>query len=76
MIPRALLLDYSRALERIHEGTIHNDTIAAWEIWKERNARCFRSATTLSAQLLATIKHTADQWVVAGARNLGRLMRE
>jgi hypothetical protein len=38
-------------------------TLVAWELWKERNARCYRGATTQLPQLLAMIKHEAEQWV-------------
>jgi predicted negative regulator of RcsB-dependent stress response len=37
--------------------------LVAWELWKERNARCFRGAATQLHQLLAVIKHKAEQWV-------------
>jgi hypothetical protein len=50
--------------------------LVAWEIWKERNARCFQSAPSTTSQLLSTIKHTADQWIEAGACKLGCLVRE
>ena len=50
--------------------------LAAWEIWKEQNARCFRSASSTCSQLLSTIKHTADLWIEAGVRNLSCLIRE
>jgi hypothetical protein len=48
--------------------------LVAWELWKERNARCFRGANTQVPQFLATLKHEADLWVQAGARNLGCLL--
>lgn len=50
--------------------------IVTWEIWKERNARCFRNAETTVLGLLQTIKRTADDWIEAGARKLSCLLRE
>jgi hypothetical protein len=50
--------------------------LVAWEIWKERNARCFRDAPSTNSQLLSTIKHTSDQWIEARARKLGCLVCE
>jgi hypothetical protein len=48
--------------------------LIAWELWKERNARCFRGASTEIEALKATVRHQAEQWVAAGARHLGRLL--
>jgi hypothetical protein len=48
--------------------------LVAWELWKERSVRCFRGANTQVPQFLATLKHEADLWVQAGARNLGCLL--
>jgi hypothetical protein len=50
--------------------------VVAWEIWKERNARCFRNEATTVHQLLRTIKHTTVEWIEAGARKLSCLVRE
>jgi hypothetical protein len=44
------------------------------ELWKERNARCFRGANTQVPQILATLKHEADLWEKASARSLGCLL--
>jgi hypothetical protein len=49
--------------------------LVAWQIWKERNARCFGNDAATTSQLLSTIKHTADQWLEAGARKLSCLIR-
>jgi hypothetical protein len=48
--------------------------LVAWELWKERNPRSFRGATTQLPQLLAVLKHNAKLWVRAGAKNLGCLL--
>jgi hypothetical protein len=40
----------------------------AWEIWKERNARCFRSIASTVDQILSIIKQTAYE-----VREIGRL---
>lgn len=50
--------------------------LVAWELWKERNARCFRNAASQVPQVLSTINHTANQWIEAGACNLGCLVCE
>jgi hypothetical protein len=48
--------------------------LLAWEIWKERNARCFRGAESNIDTLIATIRYMADLWVSAGATHLGSLL--
>jgi hypothetical protein len=48
--------------------------LVSWQVWKERNARCFRSATTSVTDLLLVIRAEADQWIRAGAKNLGVLV--
>ena len=50
--------------------------LVAWEIWKERNVRCFQSAPSTISQLLSTIKLIVDFWIEAGAWNLGCLIRK
>jgi hypothetical protein len=50
--------------------------LMAWELWKERNARCFRDTTSTIPQVLSTIKHVADQWIDTGVCHLGCLVRE
>jgi hypothetical protein len=50
--------------------------LIAWEIWKERNARCFRGANTEVHALKAGIKYQADQWVQADAKHLGCLLQQ
>jgi hypothetical protein len=44
--------------------------LIGWEIWKERNARCFRQTATSVPQLLLVIKAQADLSVQAGANHL------
>jgi hypothetical protein len=50
--------------------------LMAWELWKERNARCFRDTTSTIPQVLSTIKHVTDQWIDTGVCHLGCLVRE
>jgi hypothetical protein len=45
----------------------------SWQVWKERNARCFRDATATIAELLQIIKMEADRWIEAGAMGLRAL---
>lgn len=47
--------------------------LASWEIWKERNARCFRETTSTVAELLQVIKAYTDLWAQAGTNNLRSL---
>lgn len=49
--------------------------LVASELWKERNARCFRGATTSVPDLLRCIKHEAELLAQAGARSLGCLLQ-
>lgn len=50
--------------------------LISWEIWKERNSRCFRETERNPSALLQIIKVEARQWVRAGAKNLAYLCRE
>jgi hypothetical protein len=36
-------------------------------LWKERNARCFRDASTTVNDMMALIKAEADRWIKEGA---------
>jgi hypothetical protein len=47
--------------------------LVSWQLWKERNARCFRESAAPAAELLLVIKAQADLWVQAGAKRLGSL---
>jgi hypothetical protein len=49
--------------------------LVAWELWKERNARCFHGASTQVPNMLNHIKHEAESWVQTDARNLGCLLQ-
>jgi len=51
-------------------------SLITWELWKERNARVFRNAATPVPQLVQTISHFGEQWVLAGAKKLGCLFSE
>ena len=44
--------------------------LVSWQLWKERNARCFRSLTASIAETLHMIKIEADRWIEAGAQGL------
>ena len=48
--------------------------LVSWEIWKERNARVFRSSATPTAVVVRNIKEEVRLWVMAGAKNLGVVM--
>jgi hypothetical protein len=47
--------------------------LTSWQIWKERNAQCFREAATTVPDLLLIIKVESDQWAQAGAKDLRSL---
>lgn len=50
--------------------------LVAWELWGERNARCFRGASAQVPRMLAVLKPSAELWVDAGAKNLGSILHE
>jgi hypothetical protein len=47
--------------------------LVSWQLWKERNARCFRESASPVAELLQVIKAQAELWVQAGAKHLGSI---
>ena len=49
--------------------------LVSWQIWKERNARCFREASATVIEILQLIKAEADRWIEAGAGGLAALAR-
>jgi len=49
--------------------------LVSWHVWKERNARCFRGAAASATELMQLIKDEGDQWIQAGAKGLGSLVR-
>ena len=49
--------------------------LVSWQIWKERNARCFRDSTATINDLLQLIKDEADRWIEAGAGGLAAFWR-
>ncbi|RLN23390.1 hypothetical protein C2845_PM07G26090 [Panicum miliaceum] len=51
-------------------------SLIAWELWKERNARVFHNAAAPVPQLVQTIRHFGEQWVLAGVKKLGCLFSE
>jgi hypothetical protein len=76
--PAGTLSDWWSAWRELWDGDLRKgaDTffaLAAWELWKERNARVFRGASTDIESIKAVVRHQAEQWVAAGAKNLGRL---
>jgi hypothetical protein len=48
--------------------------LVSWQVWKERNARCFRGSSASVAELLQLIKDEGDRWIQAGALGLGSLV--
>jgi hypothetical protein len=48
--------------------------LVAWELWKERNGRCFRDGSSSVQQLLGHIKQLVDQWIDAGAVSYGKII--
>jgi hypothetical protein len=57
-------------------GALGGNDVVAWELWKERNARCFRGKSANTMHFLAMIRHFANLWIDAGTRHLGCLVRE
>lgn len=57
-------------------GTDSLFALAAWELWKEQNTRCFHDALSTVQQVLVTIKSVANLWIDAGASKIGCLVRE
>jgi hypothetical protein len=47
--------------------------LVSWQIWKERNARCFRDVATSMADLQQIIRAEADRWILTGAKGLRAL---
>jgi hypothetical protein len=47
--------------------------LVSWQVWKERNARCFRGQSANFSDLLQLIKAEADCWIQAGAGDLGSM---
>ena len=48
----------------------------AWQLWKERNARTFRGVALQPSMVLRLIQLEGENWIAAGAKNLGRLFCE
>jgi hypothetical protein len=49
--------------------------LISWELWKERNARCFRGAATQLNAVKDQIKRQAELWIMAGNKHLGSLVQ-
>ena len=48
--------------------------LVGWELWKERNARVFRSKAAPVAIVTRIIKEEMSIWAIAGAKNLSNVM--
>jgi hypothetical protein len=44
--------------------------LVSWEIWKERNARVFRSGVSTLNMVVSKVKEEVTLWSVAGAEAL------
>ena len=74
----ATTLHWWRRLRSLFEGERRSGfnslfALVSWQIWKERNARCFRESTASITDLLHLIKAEADRWIKAGAGGLAAL---
>ena len=47
--------------------------LVSWEIWKERNTRCFREFVFSIIDFLQVVRAEADRWIEAGANGLRAL---
>ena len=77
-VASATSLAWWRSLRSLFNGDRQTgmDTLFAlvsWQMWKERNARCFRESTSTVTELLQVIKAEADRWIQAGASGLSAL---
>jgi hypothetical protein len=50
--------------------------LVIWSVWKERNARLFNGSSTAAPHLVQHNLRERDLWILAGARELGRLSSE
>ena len=50
--------------------------LIAWQLWKEHNARIFRGVALQPSMVLRLIQLEGENWIAAGAKNLGRLFCE
>ena len=48
--------------------------LVGWELWKERNARVFRSKAAPVAIVTRIMKEEMSIWAIAGAKNLSNVM--
>jgi hypothetical protein len=48
--------------------------LVSWEVWKERNARVFKSDASTLNMVVSKIKEEVALWSVAGATSLGIIM--
>jgi len=76
----ATTLRWWRRLRAAYNGVWHRGidslfALVCWTIWKERNARCFREASSSVNEVLQLVKAEADRWIDAGARGLETLAR-
>ena len=50
--------------------------LISWQLWKGRNARTFRNDNQQTLMVCRLIKFEGDNWIAAGATNLGCLFCE
>jgi len=50
--------------------------LVTWQVWKERNSRCFRGEAAVVSGVVTSIRLLASEWVSAGARALGCVLGE
>jgi hypothetical protein len=49
--------------------------LVSWQLWKERNTRCFRESPASIQEILQVFKTKADRWIEVGATGLRELAR-
>ena len=74
----ATIIDWWRRLRSDWTGTQPSGmdspfALVSWEVWKQRNARCFRDATLQPIELISIIRAEADRWMQAGAAGMASL---
>ena len=75
----ATIIDWWRRLRSDWTGTQRSGMdslfpLVSWEVWKQRNARCFRDAALQPIEeLIPIIQAEADRWMEAGAAGMASL---
>ncbi|KAJ1278477.1 hypothetical protein BS78_04G082500 [Paspalum vaginatum] len=75
------VLEWRRCLRELWPASVRRGgdslfTLVTWQVWKERNARCFQGETSTVNYVVSSIRSGAGEWVRAGARALGCIIRE